>query len=146
MTHQHAFILTPGEWLGEGKITFSASPDVLTFHTKWVVPDTSDALIHCAQLVEVVGGGDPMNNSLILSEVTSTDFKVILSNELVKEIQGTGVIDSDRIAWEFRGQPGFEGFEVYELQDSGEYLMHAEYMADEQYRTHIDGRIWKKAE
>ena len=67
-----------------------------------------------------------------------------LENELLGTVKGTGVIDENTIAWEFHGTGGLEGFEVYELQDNGDYMMHAEYSSPDQFRTIIDGRIWKK--
>jgi hypothetical protein len=67
-----------------------------------------------------------------------------LENELLGKVKGAGVIDEKTIAWEFHGTGGLEGFEVYELQDNGDYMMHAEYSSPDQFRTIIDGRIWKK--
>jgi hypothetical protein len=64
---------------------------------------------------------------------------------MLGSVQGKGIIDAKTIAWEFRGHPDFEGFEVYELQENGDFMLHAEYSSLDQIRTIIDGRIWKKA-
>lgn len=140
----HHFIFTPLEWLGKGKITFSASPVELEFYTRWTPLAEEKGAIQCVQKVEVNEADEPVVNTYTFSNITPTSFVVILSNDMVGKATGKGVIDEKRIAWEFRGIPGFEGFEVYELQENGEYLMHAEYLADGDYRTHIKGRIWKK--
>jgi hypothetical protein len=55
------------------------------------------------------------------------------------------VIDAKTIAWEFRNNEEFQGFEVYELQENGDYMLHAEYSTSEDFRTIIDGRVWQKA-
>jgi hypothetical protein len=140
----HHFIFTPVDWLGQGKITFSSSPIELDFYTRWNPLSEAHGVIECIQRVEVKESDEPVINTYAFSEITDTSFVVTLSNDMVGKAIGKGVIDEKRVAWEFRGIPGFEGFEVYEVQDNGEYLMHAEYLADEDYRTHIKGRIWKK--
>jgi hypothetical protein len=91
------------------------------------------------------GGEDQIKNRFIFSNVHLNSFDVQLENELVGIIHGKGIIDSKKIAWEFRGYPTFEGFEVYELQDNGDYMFHAEYVSPDQFRSTIDGRIWKKS-
>ena len=84
-------------------------------------------------------------NSLTFFDITSTSFMVGLENELMGKVLGKGVLDEKTIAWEYRQGTDFEGFEVYELQDNGDYMLHAEYSSPDQYRTIIDGRIWKKS-
>lgn len=90
------------------------------------------------------GGGGTVYNSFIFSDVHQNTFTVELVSEPLGKVLGKGVMDSKMIAWEFRGNPDFEGFEVYELQDNLDYMMHAEYSSSELARTIIDGRIWKK--
>jgi hypothetical protein len=41
-------------------------------------------------------------------------------------------------------QFAFEGFEVYEQQENGDYFLHAEYGSPDQFRTIIEGLIWRK--
>ena len=146
----HVFLLSPSHWIGEGKITFSAASDVLKFYTRWIIAPPSGegkqlTEVLSTQDVEMQGGEDQIKNRFILSNVTPHTFDIQLENELVGIIQGKGIIDLKKIAWEFRGYPTFEGFEVYELQDNGDYLFHAEYVSPDQFRSTIDGRIWQKS-
>lgn len=145
---QHLFILSPGIWLGEGKISFSASSEQIPFSTRWTIQEEEQhegkVKISCLQEVEMRDGNEKLKNHITLSEVTQTNFVVELSNEMVGKVTGKGVIDAKTIAWELREKSGFEGFEVYELQDNGEYFFHAEYASTENFRTIIDGRVWKK--
>lgn len=142
---QHEFIFQPGLWIGEGKITFSSSPEHLHFYTKWMIAPLVENGIHCQQKVETRGTDDAVINDFKLTHIDSSKFNIELKNELVGKVQGIGVIDAKTIAWEFRGNNQIEGFEVYELQDNGDYMVHGEYSSTEQFRTIIDGRIWKKA-
>jgi hypothetical protein len=145
MSNQHPFILAPGEWIGEGRITFSASPERLRFFTKWIVEKDSEIGINCLQHVEMEGGEERVSNKFVVSKLLPESFVIELTSEMLGTIQGKGVIDAKTIAWEFRGHPDFEGFEVYELQENGDYMLHAEYASSGQFRTIIDGRIWKKS-
>ncbi len=140
----HDFMSTPGEWIGEGRITFTVSPDRLHFYTKWVIKKDALGLISCQQTVEMEGREENLNNDFVISNISSQAFDIELTNELLGTISGKGIIDTRTIAWEFRGHPDFEGFEVYELQDNGDYMLHAEYATTENFRTIVDGRIWKK--
>ena len=79
-----------------------------------------------------------------MTPVDSTSFEIWIENDQMVRVGGKGVIDPKKIAWEFRGKDNFEGFEVYELVDNGDYQMHAEYASGDQFRTIINGRIWKK--
>jgi hypothetical protein len=147
----HQFIFSPGEWIGQGKITFSSSPAQLRFYTKWLISEQKENEILAEQIIEQQGEVDLMANSFSFTDLTPVSFKISVSSELLGSVIGKGVIDPKTIAWEFR-QPMnpdredlFEGFEVYELQEGGDYLMHAEYFSGQEYRTIIDGRIWKKS-
>lgn len=150
---KHFFIFEPGIWIGEGKVTFTASPEKLHFFTKWVVEefDASKGII-CHQWVEIQGINENMLNYLTFYNIKSDSFSLMLENNLVGKVPGTGLLEKNKIAWEFRGHPEIEGFEVYELLDEGnsreerDYKLHAEYASTEHYRTIIDGRIWKKLE
>jgi hypothetical protein len=140
----HDFIFKPGVWVGEGKVTFSASPEHVRFYTKWTIKKENDQVITCQQHVEMEGGESNVYNTFVFSHILPDSFKVELRSELLDIVQGKGVIDKKTIAWEFRNHPEFEGFEVYELQDNGDFMLHAEYTSIDQMRTIIDGRIWKK--
>lgn len=142
----HAFILTPGCWLGEGTVSFTASPEVLKFYTRWDVSNSVGGIVACKQSVEMQEHGETVNNAFCITELNPTSFKIELSNDVIGTVTGKGIIDEKAIAWEFRSHENFEGYEVYELQENGDYLLHAEYSSPEQFRTIIDGRIWKKAD
>jgi hypothetical protein len=73
-------------------------------------------------------------------------FLITLENVLLGSVNGKGLVDEKMIAWEFREDgsgTGFEGYEVYELQNDGTYIMRAEYSTDDQMRTIVQGNIWK---
>ncbi len=151
MASKHPFIFSPGEWLGEGKIGFSASDDELRFYTRWLVSEKGDESlgvknVRCTQEVEMQGGADEkMFNRFHFTEIGTKEFKVLLENDQIGAVFGEGILEKGKLAWEFRGNPNIEGFEVYEFQENGEYSFHAEYISPEGYRSIIDGRIWKKA-
>lgn len=141
----HHFIFHPGQWIGEGKVTFSISPETLHFYTKWIIEAQNHQEIRSTQIVEIQGNEPSMQNTFKFSELGSNNkFIVYLENDILGNVHGTGIIDPKNIAWEFHGTGGLEGFEIYELQDNGDYLLHAEYTSPDQFRTLIDGRIWKK--
>lgn len=144
MSQGHEFIFQPGAWIGEGKIAFSASPDHLHFYTKWEVAALPDPDVIAIQKVEMQGASESVSNRFKLSGITEEKFHISLKNEMVGEVTGTGIVDPRSIAWEFRGNENFEGFEVFEIQEGGDYMFHAEYTSQDQFRTIIDGRIWRK--
>ena len=141
----HDFIFKPGLWVGEGKVTFSASPERVRFYTKWTIEKEAEDEIVCQQHVEMEGGESNVYNTFVFSNIQKDSFNVELSSEILGSVQGKGLIDKKTIAWEFRDHPEFQGFEVYELQDNGDFMLHAEYSSTDQIRTIIDGRVWKKA-
>lgn len=143
----HQFIFEPGEWIGEGRIAFSASSETIRFFTKWVINNAEPSGIVCTQEVEMQGNEPNAKSTFRFSQVKPTQFSVELESEILGKVKGTGIIDPKTIAWEFHsvGDNGLEGFEVYELQDNGDYMLHAEYASPDQFRTLIDGRIWKKS-
>ncbi|SCA62688.1 Uncharacterized protein SCG7086_AC_00300 [Chlamydiales bacterium SCGC AG-110-P3] len=140
----HDFIFTTGEWLGKGQVAFSASEDTIRFNTLWQVVKADGGDISLHHEVELVGVPEKVVNELEVSSVTSSGFAICLSNDMIDKVHGKGIIEDRRIAWEFRGKPGFEGFEIYNLCDDGSYEVHAEYLSSDQFRTIIDGHIWKR--
>ncbi len=145
---KHAFLFSPQKWLGEGKITLSMSDEELNFYTRWEPkePDT-DGAIAALQEVEISGVPDVMENQFRISDLTPTQFVIQLENASLGTITGKGIIKDDLIAWEFRNNDlGFEGFEFYEKQEDGGYLMRAEYATPDQFRTVIRGKIWERKE
>jgi len=81
----------------------------------------------------------------LLYDFSGNKFKIELESEQINKSVGSGLIDEKTIAWEFRSSEGMEGFEVYELQENGDYMFHAEYASLGQFRTIVDGRIWRKS-
>lgn len=142
--YKHKFLFQPSYWIGEGRITFSASPDQLHFYTKWMIEKVEDNPLKLSQEVQLQGIEETVKNNFFVTDITEKTFKVHLENDMVGQVIGKGLIEDDKIAWEFKNQDGFEGFEVYELEENGDYMMHAEYLSGDQFRTIIDGRIWEK--
>lgn len=144
MSHKD-FLFIPGLWLGEGKITFTSSPEFLKFYTKWEISQISSDLMKAVQVVEIQGVEEHVVNTFTFTDITSTTFAVSLENNLVGKVSGTGLRNDRVIAWEFRGQSAFEGFETYERQENGDYFLHAEYGPPSDFRTIVEGLIWSKS-
>jgi len=139
----HAFIFQPGRWIGTGKITLSFSPEVLRFRTAWDLQQNSAGEILAKQLVEIEQNDSTINHFSIYA-IDKGTFKISLESELIGAFGGVGIYDAKTIAWEFTAPGSIEGYEVFELQDNGEYIFHSEYASQDLFRTVIDGRIWKK--
>lgn len=140
----HRFILSPGVWEGEGKITFSMAEDVLKFSMQWTILPMEDEKIYFHQQIHIDGFADEMRNSFCISALTASSFDITLENSIVGKVEGKGVINPEVIAWEFRRKDQeFEGYEIYELQENGSYKMRAEFTAGDGLRTHVQGFIEK---
>lgn len=146
MKKMDCFIFEPGMWLGEGKVKLSISDEELKYVTRWNINKTKkNGHIVTMQEVQITGVSDMMNNQFSFYDFGENSFKVELENQTFGKVTGSGIYRPALIAWEFRlGDLGFEGFEMYQLQEDGGYFMHAEYLAQEDFRTQIQGRIWKK--
>ncbi|MCB1118457.1 MAG: hypothetical protein KDK65_00695 [Chlamydiia bacterium] len=142
----HHFLLEPGQWLGEGEITFSTSPDQIRFYTRWEIEKGEHQGLDLIQQVELQDVEDHVHNRYSLFAIQEQSFEIALENEHIGTVMGKGVIDQEKLAWEFREQKGFEGFEIYQLTGEDTYSFHAEYLSGEHFRTLIDGRIWRKTE
>jgi hypothetical protein len=141
---QHSFIFNPGNWAGEGKILLNMVEEELVFNTNWSV-QTRDftGKVECLQDILVQGLSENMRNALTFYEFQNNSFTVDMENQNVGRIVGTGVYDDKLIGWEFRNNGmNFEGFETYQLQPDGSYLMHGEYVTSDQFRTQIEARIY----
>lgn len=138
------FIFAPGYWLGEGKITFSASSEFIKFYTKWQITEEASGILKATQTVEMQGIEEHVINQITIKDKELEKFTIILENQMVGSIEGKGRKNPEVIAWEFR-QAHFEGFEVYEKQENGDYFFHAEYGAPDQFRTLVEGLIWHKS-
>jgi hypothetical protein len=140
----HHFIFKPGLWIGEGKLSFNISKEELRFYTKWTISSALDHTIHAFQQVEMESAPEQVRNHFRFSQITDAGFVVELENESMGLVHGTGVIDPNKIGWEFHLE-GFEGFEMYSLMpEKEEYALHAEYTPGNHFRTIIHGRIWQK--
>ncbi|OJU82018.1 MAG: hypothetical protein BGO10_03995 [Chlamydia sp. 32-24] len=139
----HHFIIQPGIWIGQGSIRFLDSDEIIRFYTKWNIEKENDGL-KCVQQVELDGVEEHVINKMFVNTIEGDNFAIVLDNAMLGKISGKGVINTKTIAWEFRGHAELEGFEIYEIQENGDYLFHAEYLTGTSHRTIVDGRIWKK--
>lgn len=141
----HRFLFSNTKWIGEGKITFSASPDHIRFYTRWTFqPHDDPGFFSWLQEVEMHGAEEKVENSFNVTPLTDTTFSISLENEIIGKALGKGIISPTKIAWEIKNSETFQGFEVYEIQENGDYMLHAEYAAQDNFRTIIDARIWEK--
>ena len=140
----HSFIFSPGTWYGEGKILLNMVEEELIFNTNWAVQNKDFAgKVTCAQEIQIQGLSENMRNELSFYDFQTKTFSVDMENQNVGRIVGTGVFDDTMIAWEFRNNDmNFEGFETYNLQPDGSYMMKGEYVTSDQFRTQIEARIW----
>jgi hypothetical protein len=143
---QHKFPFLSGRWIGGGKITFSASRELIRFYTGWTIETDVNGVLQCTQQVEMQEINEKVTNTFTIYDITESAFKIDIASESIGHATGSGVIDKKTIAWEFHGRQGVEGFEVYELQDNGDYMLHAEYSSADLFRTIIDARIWQKSD
>jgi hypothetical protein len=143
---QHVFILSEQEWLGEGNIRLSMVDEPLHFQTHWNnKKKDSSGLIECLQKIQIKGISDVMHNQFLIYDLNNNQFVIELENLALGKVIGKGIIKEKLIAWEFRASElGFEGFELYERQADGSYLMSAEYATSDQLRTMIQGKLWVK--
>lgn len=143
MTEKHSFIFAPSSWIGEGKIQLNMVDEQLDFETRWTVADRDPTgKIECVQEIQVKGLSDVMHNQFSFFDLTPNSFTVELENPALGVVTGQGVINEKVIGWEFRVPDlGFEGFEFYEKQEDGSYLMRAEYATTDQFRTLIRGKV-----
>lgn len=138
----HPFIFLAGLWQGQGKISFSMADDVLPFNMRWDVSEKRGGIILFSQIVEVENFNDPLNNHFSLNNLTQNSFTIALENTLVGRVEGKGIFDEKIIAWEFKkAQEGFEGYEIYEMQEDGSYKMKAEFLGGDDLRTFVSGTI-----
>jgi len=139
----HMFIFSPGTWMGEGKIVLNMVEEELFFGTHWAVQNTDfSGKVNCAQEIRIQGLPENMRNDLTFYDFQAKTFSVDMENQNVGHIIGSGVFDEKMIAWEFRNNENFEGYETYVLQEDGSYTMKGEYITSDQFRTQIEARIW----
>ncbi len=122
------------------------SDEELDFYTRWNLGKIDpQGQIPAFQEVQIKGISDVMHNQFLITDLTPTHFTIELENAALGTITGKGLIKDNLIAWEFRNSEiAFEGFEFYEKQEDGTYLMRAEYVTPDQDRTVIRGKLWEK--
>jgi hypothetical protein len=143
--NNHTFIFMPGEWLGEGDVEVSIPTDPLKFYAHWHSYPMEDGIIKIHQDVEMAGFTEPMRNDFTLKNITKEKFAVELNNPMFGLASGHGLVSEKNISWEVASDDvEMEGFEIYERVSDDEYLMRAEYLSQDQLRTIIQGRVWRK--
>ena len=145
MSFKHFFIFQPKPWIGDGIITLNMVEEKLNFLTKWSVNEKDFAgKIQSVQELQITGISENMRNELTFYDFTDNKFTVEMENLNIGRVVGSGVYDDKVFAWEFRENDlNFEGYETYILQKDGSYIIHAEYVTSDQFRTQIDGKIWQ---
>lgn len=138
------FLFQPGVWIGEGKISFSGTSDIVRFFTRWILTPSQES-INAMQEVELHNLQQTTRNRFTFFDFSEEHFKVEMENADMGIVTGKGNFTQTTLAWELRSFPGSEGFEVYERQENGEYFFHADYVSCENFRTHIEGKLWKKS-
>jgi hypothetical protein len=139
----HTFIFNPGKWKGEGLINFSGADDQLAFTMTFEIENLKNERIKFNQIVHIEGFDDVMENHFEISKISAKDFSITLNNHLISNVAGEGLINQKILAWEFHKPDECEGFEIYEKLDNGDYLMRAEYMGGDEFRTYIKGTLKK---
>ena len=134
------FLFSEGEWEGSGHVTFSASPEVIPFTTKWVVTDLGGRQFRAIQKV-CIPDLDGQTNTLTVTDCGLGKFQVFLENETLGVFSGNGVWDEGHVAWEFAHSGALEGIEVYEKMSDDEYSFRAEYTSGGEYSTFIRGTL-----
>lgn len=140
----HLFLFQQLVWIGEGTVSFPTSQDTARFFTRWRVSEATPEKIVATQEVELHGIHQTNINKFEIIDIIPGYFKISLENEMIGKVFGKGVYDDKILAWEIREKVGLEGFEVYTLQPTGEYLFRAEYATGDHIHTIIQGKIWKK--
>ncbi|GEM_PF-1214392 len=141
----HPFLLHRSDWLGEGTIQLVGSDEKIHFYTRWIVAEmTEEGEIFATQEVELVGSSEEkMVNHFKVYSIDQETFSLTIENDQIGSARGKGVLKEKQLAWEFREQGHFEGFEMYDLVEADRYQFHAEYLSD-QFRSLINGELWKK--
>ena len=134
------FLFHEGEWTGTGRVTFSISPEVLQFTTRWVVTSLADHRFRAVQRVEIPGQ-EIQTNVFTITPQPGGEFHLYLENEVIGVFSGEGVSDEKQVAWEFTHHGTLEGMEVYEKTSDTAYAFRAEYVGGDDCSTSIHGTI-----
>ena|ERR1700733_3198723 len=140
-SHKHLFLLQPATWTGEGSVSFDSSSDRIFFSTTWKIGLIENQRIQCSQQVKMEEIDETVENKYIFYFKDNFSFDLELENESLGKVRGSGLTDEKTIRWEIFGETSVQGYEVYEIQENGGYLFHAEYASPNQFRTLIEGQI-----
>lgn len=141
----HIFIFDSGIWLGKGVIKLNVAKEDLNFSMRWTIEKEKKSQIIALQEIEISGIADVIKNQFYFYNIKPNRFKIRLESQNLGEVVGDGVMKKNLLAWEFRLPDGeFEGYEVYNLQEDNSFSLMAEYSTSENFRTKIQGQIWKK--
>jgi hypothetical protein len=128
-------------WIGEGSVSFDPSLDQMFFSTIWKIGPLENQRIQCSQQVKMEEIDETLENSYIIYLKDDSSFDLELENDSLGKVWGAGLIDEKTIAWELFGETAVQGYEIYEIQEDGNYHFHAEYASPNQFRTLIEGHI-----
>ena len=141
----HIFIFDSGIWLGKGVIKLNVAKEALNFSMRWTIEKEKKSQIIALQEIEISGIADVIKNQFYFYNIKPNRFKIRLESQNLGEVVGDGVMKKNLLAWEFRRVDSeFEGYEVYNLQEDNSFSLMAEYSTSENFRTKIQGQIWKK--
>ncbi len=141
----HIFIFDSGIWLGKGVIKLNVAKEALNFSMRWTIEKEKKSQIIALQEIEISGIADVIKNQFYFYNIKPNRFKIRLESQNLGEVVGDGVMKKNLLAWEFRrADSEFEGYEVYNLQEDNSFSLMAEYSTSENFRTKIQGQIWKK--
>jgi hypothetical protein len=144
----HHFLFKEGLWLGEGVVQLNLVKEPLKFYSRWQIDMPEPGKIKCTQEIEVAGLSDRMHNVFYMDKLPSDKLKIKLENHSVGQIMAQGLFDEKLIAWEYEKDPNiaFEGYELFQKEDDEKYAFKAEFMAEDQLRSKIEGKLWKAKE
>ena len=118
----------------------------IPFIVKWMVPSfkPEDPYLELIQQIQIKGHSEVMTNNFTFKDFEKHRFSIILESDNIGQVMGPGHIKSDWIGWEFKENLiGFDGYEYYQHQGDGHYIMEAEYSTSDDLRTVMRGKLWK---
>lgn len=134
------FLLSEGDWEGEGSVFFPAALLELVFTIRWKVARMGGE-IHCEQEVEMMDTQETVRTLLIFTPLTEADYGVTLFHSEAGEVLGNAQIDQDTLSWTLEA---LEGREVFQKEKECLVRFHAHYGYEELYRREIKGVLRKK--
>lgn len=139
------FIFEPGEWVGEGEISFFAGAQKSSYRTKWEIHPIFKERVLAVHSVFLKGVDEPIMNFYRFSSFEEGLFKVEMENILFGKVEGAGLIETDRVKWEFTETPHFRGFEEYTRLGNGSYRAVAAYTSGDGGTSQIVGTLQRNS-